>query len=93
MGSELRPISELDKLLSHHPAYKLFRWNSIHGIDYPSIGLEEETRTQVLLDQLRKGNHKSALDPTAQEHVAKAMMSDILNLVMESQSQSIALNH
>jgi hypothetical protein len=33
MGSKLRPISKLDRLLSRHPAYKLFQWNSIHGID------------------------------------------------------------
>jgi hypothetical protein len=77
MGSELRPIHELDSLLSHHPSYRLFRWNSTHGIDYPAREIDEETRKEDLLNQLQKGNHKSALDPSAKEHVAKAMISDI----------------
>ena len=77
MGSELRPISQLDKLLSHHPGYPLFRWNTIHGIDYPADDLPEEIRIRELDEQINKGNHKSALDKDARAHVDKAMISDI----------------
>eukprot|EP00956_Cyclotella_meneghiniana_P041032 scaffold212472_cov70-Cyclotella_meneghiniana.AAC.2 len=77
MGSELRPIEQLDKLLSHHPGYPLFRWNTIHGIDYPADDLPEETRMKELNDQIEKGNHKSALVKEATAHVDKAMISDI----------------
>eukprot|EP00956_Cyclotella_meneghiniana_P032130 scaffold86951_cov48-Cyclotella_meneghiniana.AAC.2 len=77
MGSELRPIEQLDKLLGHHPSYPLFRWNTIHGIDYPAADLPEPIRKQDLLDQIAKGNHKSALQKEAKAHVDKAMVSDI----------------
>ena len=77
MGSEVRPPSQLDKLLSHHPNYKLFRWNTTHGIDYPISELPEKDRVEELTRQLDKGNHKSALTKEAKEHVDKAMLSDI----------------
>ena len=77
MGSELRPIDQLDKLLSHHPGYPLFRWNTIHGIDYPAKDLPEPVRRQDLIEQIEKGNHKSALHKDARAHVDKAMHSDI----------------
>ena len=77
MGSELRPIAQLDKLLSHHPGYPLFRWNTIHGIDYPAEDLPEPIRRKDLIEQIEKGNHKSALHKDARAHVDKAMNSDI----------------
>ncbi|KAL3790085.1 hypothetical protein ACHAWO_004842 [Cyclotella atomus] len=64
-------------LLSHHPSYKLFRWNTIHGIDYPIADLPEQQRLTDLETQMDKGNHKSALQPEAIEHVTKAMHSNI----------------
>jgi hypothetical protein len=76
MGSELWPIQQLDMLLSHHPSYKLFRWNTIHGIDYPIADLPEQQRLTDLETQMDKGNHKSALQPEAIEHVTKAMHSN-----------------
>jgi hypothetical protein len=76
MGSELWPIQQLDMLLSHHPSYKLFRWNTIHGIDYPIVDLPEQQRLTDLQTQLDKGNHKSALQPEAIEQVTKAMHSN-----------------
>ena len=77
MGSELRPIEQLDKLLGHHPNYKLFRWNTTRGVDYPISEIDETTREQELIRQIEKGNHKSALAPEARIHVDKAMKSDI----------------
>ncbi len=77
MGSELRPIHQLDRLLGYHPNYPLFRENTINGISYPVNELDEETRIADLEFQLEKGNHKSALVPDAREHVDKAMLSDI----------------
>eukprot|EP00956_Cyclotella_meneghiniana_P040921 scaffold209200_cov45-Cyclotella_meneghiniana.AAC.2 len=77
MGSELRPVEQLDQLLSRHPGYPLFRWNTIHGIDYPADDLPEPVRIRDLLDQIEKGNHKSALHKDARKHVYKAMISDI----------------
>jgi hypothetical protein len=43
LGSELRPIDQLDKLLGHHPNYPTFRQNTLHGIDYPCEDLDKET--------------------------------------------------
>ncbi|KAL7504543.1 hypothetical protein ACHAXN_002172, partial [Cyclotella atomus] len=77
LGSELRPIDQLDKLLGHHPNYPTFRHNTLHGIDYPCEDLDEETRIKELTDQLERGNHKSALQADAREHVHKAMKSDV----------------
>jgi hypothetical protein len=77
MGSELRPIEQLDSLLSHHPNYKQFRHNTINGIDYPAPDLDEDTRITDLMEQIQRGNHKSALEPEALEHVSKAMKSDV----------------
>jgi hypothetical protein len=77
MGSELHPIAQLDSLLSHHPNYKQFRHNTINGIDYPTPDLDEETRIKDLMEQIKRGNHKSALEPEALEHISKAMKSDV----------------
>ena len=77
MGSELRPIEQLDKLFGHHPGYRLFRWNTIHGIDYPAEDLPEPVRKKDLIEQIERGNHKSALHKDAKAHVDKAMISDI----------------
>jgi hypothetical protein len=64
MGSELRPIHQLDKLFSRHPSYKLFRWCSIHGINYLIQHLSETQRRIDLEEQLQKGNHKLASVPS-----------------------------
>eukprot|EP00956_Cyclotella_meneghiniana_P033327 scaffold95026_cov46-Cyclotella_meneghiniana.AAC.2 len=77
MGSELRPVEQLDQLFSRHPGYPLFRWNTIHGIDYPADDLPEPARIRDLFEQIEKGNHKSALHKDARKHVDKAMISDI----------------
>eukprot|EP00956_Cyclotella_meneghiniana_P045743 scaffold382601_cov79-Cyclotella_meneghiniana.AAC.1 len=49
----------------------------MHGIDYPADDLPEPIRVKDLLDQIEKGNHKSALHKDARQHADKAMMSDI----------------
>lgn len=77
MGSEARPVTQTDKLFSHHPSYPLYRWNTTHGIDYPLQELDEDTRLTELEQQLTRGNHKSALEPDAKQYVDKAMISDI----------------
>ncbi|KAL9180713.1 hypothetical protein ACHAXT_011166 [Thalassiosira profunda] len=75
-GSELRPISQLDQLLAHHPNYPRFRANSIDGISYPAQEIDERTRLSDLETQLARGNHKSALTPEAEPIVNKLFKQD-----------------
>lgn len=75
-GSELRPIEQLDALLSHHPNFPRLKANTIHGIDYPAEDLPEEMRKLELAKQIDRGNHKSALTTDAEPVVNKLMKED-----------------
>ena len=76
-GSELRTFDLLDTLLSHHPNFERFKENSTKGIDYDISELPEEERVKELIDQIERGNHKSALTQEAEPIVSKLMSEDV----------------
>ncbi|KAL9179582.1 hypothetical protein ACHAXT_008872 [Thalassiosira profunda] len=78
MGSEIRPIAQLDRLLRHHPHYEEARKLLLEGVDYPAADLPEETRRARLESQLRKGNQASALTQEALPIITKLMIDDIV---------------
>ena len=47
-GSELRPISQLEPLLHHHPTFQRFKYNHLNRIDYPIEEIEETERKEIL---------------------------------------------
>ena len=78
-GSELRPLDQLESLLSlsHHPSFERLKQNHAHGIDYPLEPLSEEARLTMLENLIERGNHKSALSEEERPHVTKLMAQDI----------------
>lgn len=78
MGSEVRPQQQLEILLHHHKNFSRFAMNNKEGISYPFKPLDEETRLELLQKQLKKGNHKSALEKEAKPYVTKAISTDVV---------------
>lgn len=76
-GSELRPLSQLSLLLSHHKNFKHLKESITKGIDYPAKDLPEKLRKKELLNQLLRGNHKSALTKEASPVVDKLVKQDV----------------
>ena len=77
MGSELRPVSQLELLLHHHPDKRHILNSAINGVDYPLTDLPEEKRKELVEQKLQKGNHKSALTKEAIPIVSKLMEKDV----------------
>ena len=77
MGSELRPVSQLELLLHHHPDKRHILNSAINGVDYPITDLPEEKRKELVEQKLQKGNHKSALTKEAIPIVSKLMEKDV----------------
>ena len=77
-GSEVRPMSQLQPLLRHHPDWTDFEKDMTHGIDYPfEKEISESERLRVLEANIERGNHKSALKTDDRHHVTKLMTSDV----------------
>ena len=76
-GSELRPLDQLQPLLSHHPNFERFKQNLSHGIDYPISPLSDVECKNMLEHSLQQGNHKSALDDEHRPVVTKLMTQDV----------------
>merc|ERR1719148_252501 len=76
--SELRPIDQLQPLLRHHPLWNDFEEYATNGIDYPFTGpMSEEKRIKMLDENIKRGNHKSALKEEDMHHVTKLMRQDV----------------
>jgi len=78
IGSEVRPLHQLEILLHHHKNFSRFATNITKGISYPIKPLDEDTRLELLEKQLKKGNHKSALEDEAKPYVTKAIQTDVI---------------
>ena len=79
-GSELRPPSQLEPLLRHHPTWQEFHDDMVYGIQYPfKEDIDEPTRLEQLRANMERGNHKSALKPEGRKHVTKLMQADVTN--------------
>jgi len=76
-GSELRPMNHLELLLGNHPNFPQIKQNLKHGVDYPAEDLPEDLRLSLLQEQLKKGNHKSALTNEAKPIVDKLVHQDV----------------
>ena len=76
-GSELRPLDQLQPLLSHHPNFERFKQNLSHGIDYPISPLSDVECKNMLEHSLQQGNHKSALNDEHRPVVTKLMTQDV----------------
>ena len=72
-GSELRSIEHLKPLLQYHPLFRRFKSNHINGINYPLNDIDENARTTMLENSIKRGNHKSALKDDQQPNVTKLM--------------------
>ena len=76
-GSELRPLSQIEPLLQHHPSYEHFKRNMLEGIDYPLEEISDEARRVILDKSIAPRNHKSALKEEERPHVSKLMTEDV----------------
>jgi hypothetical protein len=75
-GSEFRPTSQLKPLLGHHPGYAELETIIDHGMDYQFlVELSETERSNEMLANLQRGNHKSAETNSLQ--VAKLLLKDV----------------
>ena len=79
MGSELRPVTQLEPLLRHHPYWPELKQIALHGVDYPLKHLPEDQRLKELNRQLEQGNQESALTDDALPIVTKLLLDDIRN--------------
>ena len=79
MGSELRPVNQLEPLIHHHPNKSAILKIATLGVDYPISDLDEESRKELVNKKLQKGNHKSALTKEAIPIVNKLMEKDVIN--------------
>jgi hypothetical protein len=75
-GSELRPISQLQKIFRYHTNFPFFRSVIRSGMPYFfSSEISDDVRRTELENQLTRGNHKSA---TANPEIAeKALRTDV----------------
>eukprot|EP00957_Ditylum_brightwellii_P122635 9352473-Ditylum_brightwellii.AAC.1 len=78
-GSESRPATDLDHLLSHHPDWSALQNNITHGIDYPLTPIEDDMRIVRLHQALKRGNHKLATGK-ANEKILVNLMTDNVGL-------------
>jgi len=76
-GSELRPITQLEPLLHHHPTFQHFKSSHLNGIDYPIDEIDDAERKVILEATLERGNHKSSLSDEERPHVTKLMKQDV----------------
>eukprot|EP00957_Ditylum_brightwellii_P164392 12515494-Ditylum_brightwellii.AAC.1 len=76
-GSEFRPATDLDHLLSHHPDWSALCNNITHGINYPLIPIEDDTRIAGLHQTLKHENHKSATGKANKKVLANHMTDDV----------------
>jgi len=66
-GSEFRPISQLKKVLRHHPSFEYITKILTEGMAYECTHeLSEEERALELRAQLERGNHKSVVGKSEQ---------------------------
>lgn len=76
-GSEIRPLNHLELLLGNHPNFPQIKLNLHNGVDYPAEDLPEDLRISLLNEQLKKGNHKTALTSKAKPIVDKLLHQDV----------------
>jgi len=77
MGSELRPLEQLEPLLKYHPYFHELKQIASKGVDYPLSKISEEVRIQQLELQLKQGNQETALTDEAIPIVTKLLLDDI----------------
>ncbi len=77
MGSELRPIEQLEPLLKYHPYFNELQEIASKGVNYPLSEISEELRIQQLELQLKQGNQDTALTDEALPTVTKLLLDDI----------------
>ena len=75
-GSELRPLEQLEPLLTHHPSLERFKRNHTYRIDYSLGPIPEEARLTKLENSIERGNHKSALLEKERPQVTKLMAQE-----------------
>ena len=73
-GTEFRPVEQLKKLLGQHKDWKkikdIITKGAAYGFDVKK-DYKEETRIADLHSSIKRGNNKSALDPTHKEFIQK----------------------
>jgi hypothetical protein len=75
-GAEFRPVEQLRGLLGDHPGFLELAKVLTNGMDYRyHTNLSEEERSEEMLANLTRGNHKSAADEP--EQVAKLLKKDV----------------
>jgi hypothetical protein len=75
-GAEFRPVEQLRGLLGMHPGFAELATVLDQGMDYRyHTELTEEERSDEMLANLERGNHKSAKDEP--EQVAKLLKKDV----------------
>eukprot|EP00957_Ditylum_brightwellii_P112523 8578145-Ditylum_brightwellii.AAC.1 len=76
-GSEFRPATDLDHLLSHHPDWSALHNIITHDIDYLLTPIEDDTRVVHLHQALKRGNHKSATGKANKNVLVNLMTNDV----------------
>ena len=60
IGSEFRPIDQLERIMGNHPNWKLIQAKIINGTKYHTTPIEEKTRITDLCRLLSKDSHNPA---------------------------------
>ena len=81
-GSEFKPWAALHPLLKAHPQRQALQNTIIHGISYPLIPIDEQSRLIDLEYMIARGNHKSAQVKENDKSLDKAFDKEIHNCWM-----------
>ena len=76
LGSEFKPVRELEKLLGRHPRWAAMKKILQEGADFPVDAISEADRIKDLVGRLQRGNHKSAQKHG--EFLSEALRKEIL---------------
>ena len=76
-GSEFRPTSLIEPLLSLHPDWHKIKDTIENGVTYPLTPITEDDRLSDIQNLIERGNHKSALVPENEAALDKAFNKEV----------------